>query len=86
MHNKNHEVMVSGAEAELAFCIYIKLPAPRMALGWTFEQIEDDLANFMAKYGFEGRIEDDITGNITAFPIQEEINEEGYEPGKDDNK
>jgi len=37
------------------------------------EQLEDDIANLLATYNLHGRIEDDITGNTTVFPIVEEL-------------
>lgn len=35
-----------------------------------FEQIGDHLAEILQSYNLKGKIEDEITGNITVFPKQ----------------
>lgn len=44
--------------------------------GWFGEEFEDDLADFIARYGLFGEIYNDGTGNSTQFPIEREEYEE----------
>lgn len=58
----------------MAFKIYItqKCFLERRRYGELFEKLEDAMANLLAEYGLEGAIDDNITGNITCFPITSE--------------
>lgn len=37
---------------------------------YIFEQLEDHLVEILQSYNLKGRIEDEITGNTTVFPMQ----------------
>lgn len=39
------------------------------------EELEDELADFLARLGYSGSVEDGITGNSTAIRTKEEMND-----------
>lgn len=51
--------------------IYVNDYIHGAVLPYLAEKLEDNIANLLASYGLHGRIEDEITGNTTVFPIME---------------
>jgi len=45
------------------------------ATDW-IEKMEDEIAELLAIYGCEGKIYDEITGNIVCFPLSNDENKE----------
>ena len=51
----------------------IKLVLDNLVSPWQAEELEDELADFLADLGYYGSVEEGVTGNSTAIRTKEEM-------------